>query len=311
MEDYVLKGGSVSNFLRNYLSKVHFQEIRTGEESGTLTEKLLEIGPSMRETVAKPGRSTQHTNLVIQVLIVLLFPISFLATNSSYTGQSKPAILTPAPDLFRPQRVSDSLSLVQLGREIPLFALSSEGNWEAGTRARTVVDRLNEFYGVACTTCDFYKLRPRDIRIGKFVRAGTQHGDIVVFYSHIDQGIPVVKPTILVTVSPAQADELKVTPATLACHWRDITRDILALALGMPSEHSPLGPELSSDLQQLRHSLDEPTIERLRSSLQTLTAAQRYRLANAYKEISPDYVPKPEFYTPIKSPDGVYHSLAE
>ena len=311
LRDYLLQGGLPSNFLRSFLPRSLFLEVRAGEDAGCLSQKLRAAGESLRETIARPGGNSRAINHLVRILSVMMFPLSF-GWAHHLQSERMPVPLTSDGQIFRAEAMGPGEYLVKLGRDIGLFTLNSRGEWDAERRSETVVDRLNAMYGTDCAQCRLFKLLPDDIRVGRFVPRNGRSGEIVVFYSHIDDGAVLVKPEILVTIFKEQAEELKVTPATLGCYWRDLTRDILALSYSQPSSFSPLGRELRAEIGQIRADIeDAPTLENLRAGLSKLGASQRFRLENVYKVVEPDYMPRAGHFDPIRSKDGTFYSISE
>lgn len=193
----------------------------------------------------------------------------------------------------------DGKMAVMVGEDLGLFEITEWEKQSAAERAGTLAKRLNTWYHSPCLECNKSALEPEDIKVGRY----TETNDIVIFYCHM-HGEDVVHwgPTVLVTVTPKQAEALGTAPRFLASYWRDLMRDIINLSRGFAMEGSVLGAELSNALGKARSELkpEDSDVANLRRILRETTGQEALKLRTVFLEVPEDAKPEADVFRNVE-----------
>lgn len=193
----------------------------------------------------------------------------------------------------------DGKMAVMVGEDMGLFEITGWEKETANERAGTLAKRLNTWYHSPCLECNKSALEPEDIKVGRY----TATNDIVIFYCHM-HGEDVVHwgPTVLVTVTPKQAEALGTAPRFLASYWRDLMRDIINLSRGFALEGSVLGTELSGALSRARSELkpEESDVSNLRRILRETTGKEALKLRTVFLKVPEDSKPDSDVFRNVE-----------
>ena len=186
-------------------------------------------------------------------------------------------------DIFVPGQLQEK-SVVFLGEDVGLLEVNDWSGESAQVRAKTLSQRLNEFYHTFCPICNSSKLEPQDIKIGRY----EESGDTVVFYAHQhEDGAVLAGPLLLATVTEDQAKLFERSAMAVAGYWRDLLRDTLQISRGRVSEITALGTELRGPMEKAREALRSEAFQgdTLSTALRELTGTEAFRLRNLFLEV--------------------------
>ena len=306
-EDRLAGGESLSKVAKKTFPPPMIPLLVAGEQTGTVDD-------SLRDCVENLKRLQERANAQTSKIFSTLLPFLGIVLLGSYylflAAPQPPQAMSKASEVFRAIGDQDG-ALVSFGESIPLLSLSPTSNLSPLERANTIVQRLNESYGADCQICGQYKLMPRDLRVGRFRAEDAEHDDIVVFYSHIDDGRVIVPPTLLATVTEQQSNEKEIPRSALAHYWRDLIRDVLAFSMGQATTYSPFGKELRTKLVSIRHNMTgDSSIENLEMLLSELSSQEQFRLRKAFQDVPADFREQEDSYESLKFSGGTLRSLS-